>query len=190
MVSIGFEEDALPVVDVLGIHWPIMLMLRYPTMAWSYPNVRNERTIIFSGHLSERLIITSNFDLYYEDMELHIYQKDTSFLVTEKDVNVDGIYLNALTGIQYKVGEMALHHKGEPLPGGFPKWLPHPYMTNVGSTGIPDTSRFPKGTMALSDIEHSKSTRPYGATRVVRYFHCEVPLGRPRIGVGGALCNK
>ena len=88
---------------------------------WYSPYVK-----IYSIGGNNRIAEISNYPRAYKDLSPHVYEEDTIFTVTERNLNseVDGemVYIDSQGSIFY-VNETAIHYAGEPLPGAFPIWL-------------------------------------------------------------------
>jgi hypothetical protein len=101
---------------------------------WKSPYVK-----VYSLEGPWRCAEISNYPRAYKDTTPHVYEKNTSFVVEEADlidylldekgevVIENGepvrVYTDPVLDKTFRVGERAIHHKGEPLPGAFPLWL-------------------------------------------------------------------
>lgn len=88
---------------------------------WYSPYVK-----IYSIGGRNRIAEISNYPRAYKDTTSHVYTEDTPFIVNGGDLNdeVEGerVHRDSQDNI-FRVGEEAIHHKGDPLPGAFPRWL-------------------------------------------------------------------
>lgn len=92
----------------------------------------DRHTRIFTVGGPQRIAEISNHPRVYEDKTYHIYEIETPFTVTERDLieipeerGGGRGYYDRREDRYYRLGEAATHHKDDSLPGGFPKWLEH-----------------------------------------------------------------
>ena len=87
---------------------------------------KDEYTRVFSLEGTGRVAEISNYPRVYRDTARHVYTEDTPFTVGKHDCNtIDGRYFDYINETLHNIGEEAIHHKGEPLPGAFPRWIEH-----------------------------------------------------------------
>ncbi len=96
-------------------------MPEYLVGSWRSPYVK-----VYSIGGRNRIAEVSNYPRAYKDTTPHVYAKDTSFTVTEGDLNheVEGeqFYMDLREDL-FRIGEKATHWTGELLPGAFPLWI-------------------------------------------------------------------
>jgi len=123
-------------------------MTEYGSGLWYSPYVK-----IYSIGGDNRIAEISNYPRAYKDTTPHIYEKDESFIVAEGDLNhnIEGgefVHMDS-RGQIFRIGEMAVHYKGDSLPGAFPLWIESeniPLTPNPGKhvfpvTGVPGPIR-------------------------------------------------
>ncbi len=88
---------------------------------WYSPFVK-----VYSIGGKNRIASISNYPRAFKDTTPHVYTEDTSFIVSESDLNheVEGewFYRDSRDNI-FRVGEEATHWIGDSLPGAFPLWV-------------------------------------------------------------------
>lgn len=95
----------------------------------------DEYTRIYSIGGKFRVAEISNYPRVYRDTVAHVYDKDTTFIVAEADLNYYDekgarFYQDSQQKL-WKLGDKAIHYKGEGLPGEFSSWSEYTTLQNV-----------------------------------------------------------
>lgn len=117
-------------------------MPEYQVGVWRSPYVK-----IYSIGGRNRIAEISNYPRAYKDLTPHVYTENTSFTVTEDDLNevVEGewLYRDSQDKL-FTVGEKATHYAGDGLPGAFPLW--------IESDDLPFTATIDEHVFPLVDV--------------------------------------
>lgn len=97
-------------------------------------------TRVYSIGGAHRVVEVSNYPRAHIDTAPHVYEVDTPFVVTYDDYgdyDLDGefCYYDRILDAFFYIGETAIHHAGEPLPGAFPRWVEYKTVQPVVTNG-------------------------------------------------------
>lgn len=114
-------------------------------------------TRVYSIGGAHRVVEVSNYPRAHIDTEPHVYEVDTPFIVTYDDCtdsDQDGVscYYDRYLDKFFYIGETAIHHAGEQLPGSFPTWVEYRTVQPVITVGYVSLSKVPSPFTIISFI--------------------------------------